>query len=106
MYIQATAQLNKEFYKNPSCISAMASIIANSPELAVSLDQTDMIDTVDKVTFQVRQLAAVEMRKRVASSSGEMWLQLPQNEREEIKNRLPSLILLEPKYVPKQFPPA
>jgi hypothetical protein len=38
------------------------------------------------------------MRKRVASASGELWLQLPQNERQEIKNNLPSLILSEPLY--------
>lgn len=34
---QATATLNKEFYKNPACIPALASIIASSPEQPVSL---------------------------------------------------------------------
>jgi hypothetical protein len=33
---QATAQLNTEYYKNPACISALAQILASSPEIAVS----------------------------------------------------------------------
>ncbi|KAA1475582.1 ARM repeat-containing protein [Dentipellis sp. KUC8613] len=73
----ATAQLNREYYKNPACIPALASIIASSPEVAV------------------RQLAAVEMRKRVSQSSGDLWTQTPQNEREQIKAKLPELILAE-----------
>ncbi|KAF8963447.1 armadillo-type protein [Flammula alnicola] len=47
-------------------------------------------------TSQVRQLAAVELRKRVAQNSGNLWTLLPQNEREEIKAKLPELILAEP----------
>ncbi|KIM83108.1 hypothetical protein PILCRDRAFT_450443 [Piloderma croceum F 1598] len=74
----ATAQLNKEYYKNPACISALASILASSPDSAV------------------RQLAAVEMRKRVAQNSGDFWTQLPQDGREQIKAKLPELILVEP----------
>ncbi|KAF8202536.1 armadillo-type protein [Pholiota molesta] len=73
----ATAQLNQEFYKNPACISALASILASSPE------------------FSVRQLAAVELRKRVSQNSGSLWTLLPQNEREEIKAKLPEFILVE-----------
>ncbi|KAG7093478.1 hypothetical protein E1B28_007153 [Marasmius oreades] len=73
----ATATLNQEYYKNPACISALASIITSSPEQAV------------------RQLAAVEMRKRVSYSSGTLWLALPQGEREQIKNKFPELILAE-----------
>jgi hypothetical protein len=46
LLLQATAQLNKKYYKNPSCISAMASVIAKSPETAVSLDE----DSIDAVT--------------------------------------------------------
>jgi len=76
----------------------MASIIANSPETAVSADEADSIDASADRFAQVRQLAAVEMRKRVAAASGELWLQLPQNERQEIKNNLPALILSEPLY--------
>ncbi|KAF9005943.1 armadillo-type protein, partial [Cyathus striatus] len=73
----ATAQLNQEFYKNPACISAFAHIIANSPEQAV------------------RQLAAVEMRKRVSQNSGNLWTLLSQSEREQIKTNFPQLILSE-----------
>ncbi|EGN95021.1 hypothetical protein SERLA73DRAFT_77038 [Serpula lacrymans var. lacrymans S7.3] len=74
----ATAQLNTEYYKNPACISALASILASSPEVAV------------------RQLAAVEMRKRINQKSGDLWTQLPQDERQQIKDKLPELILAEP----------
>ncbi|KIJ65152.1 hypothetical protein HYDPIDRAFT_175175 [Hydnomerulius pinastri MD-312] len=74
----ATAQLNTEYYKNPACIAALANILASSPE------------------FAVRQLAAVEMRKRVQQKSGDLWMQLPQAEREQIKDKLPQLILAEP----------
>ncbi|KAH9941479.1 ARM repeat-containing protein [Amylocystis lapponica] len=74
----ATAQLNREYYKNVACIPALASIIASSPEPAV------------------RQLAAVELRKRVAQQSGALWIQLPQDDREQIKAKLPELILADP----------
>ncbi|KAG6821184.1 hypothetical protein H0H93_004004 [Arthromyces matolae] len=73
----ATAQLNAEFYKNPACIPALTSILAKSPEQSV------------------RQLAAVELRKRVMHNSGSLWIALPQNEREEIKTQLPGFILAE-----------
>ncbi|TFK71348.1 ARM repeat-containing protein [Pluteus cervinus] len=73
----ATAQLNKEYYKNPGCISGLANILASSPQQAV------------------RQLAAVEMRKRVSQKSGALWLQLPQDDREQIKAKLPEFILIE-----------
>jgi hypothetical protein len=73
----ATAKLNQEYYKNPACITGLASILANSPE------------------FSVRQLAAVELRKRVAQNSGALWTLLGQNEREEIKAQLPQFILAE-----------
>ncbi|EKM50327.1 uncharacterized protein PHACADRAFT_178877 [Phanerochaete carnosa HHB-10118-sp] len=74
----ATSQLNKEFYKNPTCIPALATIIASSPEQSV------------------RQLAAVELRKRISQNSGDMWLQVNAPEREQIKQKMPELILNEP----------
>ena len=40
---------------------------------------------------QVRQLAAVELRKRVTS----LWIQLPVEERDQIKEKLPNVILAE-----------
>ncbi|KAI0311667.1 ARM repeat-containing protein [Amylostereum chailletii] len=73
----ATAQLNREFYKYPACIPALANIIASSPEIAV------------------RQLAGVEMRKRVSQNSGDLWTQVPQADREQIKAELPKLVLNE-----------
>ncbi|KAF7790180.1 hypothetical protein EIP86_001132 [Pleurotus ostreatoroseus] len=75
--MDATAQLNKEYYKNPDIIPALATVIAQSPEQAV------------------RQLAAVELRKRISSQTGDLWLQVPQQQREEIKANLPRLILEE-----------
>ncbi|EIW79292.1 ARM repeat-containing protein [Coniophora puteana RWD-64-598 SS2] len=77
----ATATLNKEYYKNPACISALASIIASSPENAV------------------RQLGAVELRKRILQKSGDLWIQLPQEERQTIKSKLPELVLQEPEKI-------
>ena len=47
----------------------------------------------------MRQLAAVEMRKRVAQNSGDMWTRLPQNERDQIKEKLPEITLAEPSFV-------
>jgi hypothetical protein len=47
----------------------------------------------------VRQLAAVELRKRVLENSGDFWLQLPQIQREEIKANLPQLVLQESRCV-------
>ncbi|KAJ4470445.1 armadillo-type protein [Lentinula aciculospora] len=73
----ATAQLNQDYYKNPACISALASIITSSPDQAI------------------RQLAAVELRKRVASNSGALWTMISQDEREQIKTKFPELILAE-----------
>ena len=74
----ATAQLNKDYFKNPACIPALSSILASAAEEAV------------------RQLAAVELRKRISQKSGELWVLVPQSEREEIKSRLPEITLAEP----------
>ena len=48
-------------------------------------------------TFQVRQLAAVELRKRITQSSGDLWTQVDANSREEIKGKLPDIVLAESK---------
>ncbi|KAF8216431.1 armadillo-type protein [Mycena galopus ATCC 62051] len=74
----ATAKLNLEYYKNPSCIVALATIMASPAGQAV------------------RQLAAVEMRKRVSQNSGSMWGQLPQSDREQIKEKLPEIVISDP----------
>lgn len=39
------------------------------------------------------------MRKRVAQNSGDLWTRLPPDGREQIKAKLPDLILVEPSYV-------
>lgn len=44
-------------------------------------------------------MAAVELRKRVAQNSGDLWLQVAQNDREQIKARMPEFILTEQKLV-------
>ncbi|KZS99884.1 ARM repeat-containing protein [Laetiporus sulphureus 93-53] len=74
----ATAQLNREYYGSPACIPALAQIIASSPDQAV------------------RQLAAVELRKRVLKDSGGNWIQLSPEDRAQIKAKLPELILSDP----------
>ena len=48
---------------------------------------------------QVRQLAAIEMRKRVSTSSGNLWLQVSQSDREQLKTQLPQIVLRESKRV-------
>ena len=39
------------------------------------------------------------MRKRVTQNSGDLWTQVPQADREQIKSKLPELIVAEPKFV-------
>jgi hypothetical protein len=48
---------------------------------------------------QVRQLAAVELRKRISQNSGDLWMQCNNTERNQIKAKLPEVILAEQKYV-------
>ncbi|KAI0033386.1 armadillo-type protein [Vararia minispora EC-137] len=74
----ATAQLNREYYKNPACIPALATILSQSPEAPV------------------RQLAAVELRKRIAQHNGDLWLAVAQQDRISIKANLPNVIVNEP----------
>ncbi|KAJ7281608.1 armadillo-type protein [Mycena rebaudengoi] len=71
----ATVKLNQDYYKDPSCIVGLVTIIASSPEKAV------------------RQLAAVELRKRIAQNSGALWGQVQQTDREHIKTKLPEVVL-------------
>jgi hypothetical protein len=67
--------------------------------LKIQYVYSDYCPRSDLTSIQVRQLAAVELRKRVQDNSGELWLQLPQNEREEIKSKLPELVLADNRYV-------
>ncbi|KAK0218164.1 armadillo-type protein [Armillaria fumosa] len=73
----ATAQLKQQYYKNAECIPALAYIIANSEEQAI------------------RQLAAVELRKRIDYDSGKLWMSVLQAERDQLKANFPELILKE-----------
>ncbi|KAL1684221.1 armadillo-type protein [Schizophyllum commune] len=70
----ATAQLNTQYYKNEACIPALAQILASS------LDQA------------VRQLAAVELRKRIINNDGAMWLLVPSAQRDEIKQKMLEIV--------------
>lgn len=51
------------------------------------------------IVLQVRQLAAVELRKRIIQKSGDLWIKVPQAERDELKAKLPEITLAEPVYV-------
>ncbi|TIB97245.1 ARM repeat-containing protein [Wallemia mellicola] len=73
----ATATLNAQYYKSPECIPGLFEVVASSP-----MDP-------------VRQLAAVELRKRVGNSNGNLWKNCPQDIRTSIKSRLLEVILVE-----------
>ncbi|TIB06359.1 hypothetical protein E3P96_00536 [Wallemia ichthyophaga] len=73
----ATATLNAQYYKAPECIPGLFEVVASSP-----MDP-------------VRQLAAVELRKRVSNSNGNLWKNCPQEIRTSIKSRLLEVILVE-----------
>jgi len=92
---EATTRLNREYYKSPSCIPALANILASSPQEAVRLAHRG--DFIVTHRLQIRQLSAVELRKRVAQNSGALWIVLPQDERVQIKSKLPEVILAETK---------
>ncbi|KAG8748057.1 hypothetical protein FRC10_009809 [Ceratobasidium sp. 414] len=74
----ATATLAKTYWTSSDCIPALFEIINSSP------DQN------------IRQLAAVELRKRVNQHQGQLWVGVPQNLRSAIKARITQVILAEP----------
>ena len=74
----ATSALAKNYWTSPDCIPALFEIINSSP------DQN------------IRQLSAVELRKRVNQHKGQLWVQVPQNIRLAIKSRITEVILAEP----------
>ncbi|KAL7421107.1 hypothetical protein Q5752_003991 [Cryptotrichosporon argae] len=67
---QATAQLNTQYYKSPDCVPALYEIAASSPNAAI------------------RQLAAVELRKRVGLNDGKLWKKVPEPVRLQIKQSI------------------
>ncbi|KAF8329441.1 ARM repeat-containing protein [Cantharellus anzutake] len=74
----ATATLNKDFYRSPDCIPGLFEIVATSPEQSI------------------RQIASVELRKRVSQKDGALWLAVPQNIRHTIKSKSLEIVINEP----------
>ncbi|PWN53172.1 ARM repeat-containing protein [Violaceomyces palustris] len=73
----ATDALQNTYYKNPNCVPALFEILATSSDLAV------------------RQLAAVELRKRLAKSGGKVWAKQSVQVRDGIKAKLLQIISSE-----------
>lgn len=73
----ATDALQSKYYKDPNCIPALFEIMSTSPDLAV------------------RQLASVELRKRLAKSGGKQWTKQSVQVREGIKSRLLEIVVSE-----------
>ncbi|KAF8311476.1 ARM repeat-containing protein [Clavulina sp. PMI_390] len=73
----ATAALNTDFYRDPKCIPGLFEIVASAPEQ------------------NIRQIASVELRKRVSQKTGQLWIQVPQEFRESIKTKLFEVVLHE-----------
>ncbi|KAF7724391.1 hypothetical protein EC973_001116 [Apophysomyces ossiformis] len=69
----ATNALNTQFYATSDCVPALVEIIARSPH------------------FQVRQLAAVELRKRISK----WWLEVQEPAKEAIRGQLLQVALNE-----------
>ncbi|WVQ81301.1 hypothetical protein IAT38_003424 [Cryptococcus sp. DSM 104549] len=66
----ATTQLNTQFYKSPECIPALYEVSCTSEQVPI------------------RQLAAVELRKRISSNDGRLWKKNPEPLRNQIKESL------------------
>lgn len=66
----ATDALQNKYYKDPNCVPALFEITSTSPDMAV------------------RQLASVELRKRLSKSGGKAWTKLGVQVRDGIKARL------------------
>ena len=73
----ATDALQKQYYKSPQCLPALFQVISTSQDL------------------NVRQLAAVELRKEVTKKSGAMWKKQAQQVRSEIKSQILQGVLAE-----------
>lgn len=73
---QATAAL-EPIFKDPKSVPALFQILSESPEVSV------------------RQLAAVELRKRVAKGSGKAWTNQAPETRDAIKAKLLEIVSTE-----------
>ena len=88
---QATTQLNTQYYKSPQCIPALFEIGVSSQNQAVSSASRTPLIT------QIRQLAAVELRKRISNGEGKLWKKTDQGTRTQIKEALLQRLTQEPK---------
>ncbi|GAA5895652.1 uncharacterized protein JCM6883_001576 [Sporobolomyces salmoneus] len=73
----ATVQLNNHFYNDARCVPSLFEIGTSGPNVAL------------------RQLALVELRKRVSAKKSKQWLSQPQEVRTAIKSRLLDSLLTE-----------
>ncbi|GAA5999843.1 uncharacterized protein JCM10292_003769 [Rhodotorula paludigena] len=73
----ATVQLNNHFYKDARCVPALFEIALSEANPAI------------------RQLALVELRKRVSTKKNKQWLSQAQDLRTSFKSRLLDLLLAE-----------
>lgn len=53
--------------------------------------------------FQIRQMASVELRKRISQKGGQLWSQVPQNLRETMKAKLLEIVSHEQVCVVNRF---
>ncbi|ORX55218.1 ARM repeat-containing protein [Hesseltinella vesiculosa] len=70
----ATSALNSQFYSSANCVPGLVEIITRSPH------------------FQVRQLAAVELRKRISK----WWFDVPDETKANVRAQLLQIVLNEP----------
>lgn len=73
----ATETLQRQYFNNSSCLPALFEIVSSSQDL------------------NVRQLAAVELRKQVKKKNGAAWKKQPQGTRDHIKAQMLDGILKE-----------
>ncbi|KAG8918701.1 hypothetical protein FRC00_012174, partial [Tulasnella sp. 408] len=85
----ATATLNQQYYKDPACIPALFEIIATSP------DQNFSAFGNNAPHHKIRQLGAVELRKRIAQGDGKLWRALDASIRQQVKTKIVATILAE-----------
>ncbi|EJT96591.1 ARM repeat-containing protein [Dacryopinax primogenitus] len=74
----ATATLAQQYYRNPQCVPALFQILLTAPDAGV------------------RQLAGVELRKRIASNHAKLWTETAVEIRNEIKTKILEFALHEP----------
>ncbi|KAF9423604.1 hypothetical protein BGZ94_008252 [Podila epigama] len=76
---EATKALNTQFFAEPNCVPALVHVVQSSPQK------------------EVRQIAAVELRKQVSN----WWIKLELETRTAVKAKLLEIILSEPEALPR-----